>query len=242
VDELLDLTSRAEASHFWFRGFRRFVAPLLDRAAAGRTGLAVLDCGCGTGFNLAQLSRYGRVIGVDLNAAGLALARRAGRPLARADVAHLPLRSGRFDLVTSFDVLQCVPDHAGAAREIARVLKPGGAFVGTVAALQVLHGDHSLLSEEVRRYTRSQVEHLLRTAGFEPVSIRYAFATLFPLLLASRAAQRLRGARAGGGEIAVPSAPVNLALTMLVTGEAAVSPWLSLPFGSSIAFLARKAV
>jgi hypothetical protein len=27
MDDLLDLTSRVEATHFWFRGFRRFVAP-----------------------------------------------------------------------------------------------------------------------------------------------------------------------------------------------------------------------
>ena len=26
MDRLLDLTSRVEATHFWFRGFRRFVA------------------------------------------------------------------------------------------------------------------------------------------------------------------------------------------------------------------------
>ena len=36
MDQLLDATARAEREHFWFRGFRRFVAPLLARAVAGR--------------------------------------------------------------------------------------------------------------------------------------------------------------------------------------------------------------
>jgi ubiquinone/menaquinone biosynthesis C-methylase UbiE len=241
VDTLLELTSRAEASHFWFRGFRRFVTPLLDRAAAGRTNLRVLDCGCGTGFNLRQLTRYGRAYGMDLSAAGLTLARESHRPLTRADATRIPFASGTFDLVTSFDMLQCVPNDRAAVREIARVLKPGGMFVGTVAALEALSGDHSVLSEEVRRYRRADIERLLRESGFQPLVVRYAFASLFPIVLAARTLQRMRGARATGQEISVPAAPINFALTLLVASEAALAPHVALPFGSSLVFLALRA-
>lgn len=240
MDRLLELTRRAEASHFWFRGHRRFVAPVLDRAAGGRTDLAVLDCGCGTGHNLRDLTRFGAAYGVDLTAAGLAMARQAGRPLARGDAARLPFASSRFDLVTSFDMLQCVPDDGEAVREIARVLKPGGRFAGSVAALAMLHGDHSLLSEEVRRYTRRSLLRLLRAGGFEPLEARYAFVSILPMLLGVRLAQRLRGARATGREIAVPPAPVNALLTALVVGEAAVARRLPPPIGSTLVFLATK--
>ncbi len=240
MDRLLELTSRAESSHFWFRGFRRFVTPLLERAAGGRTNLAVLDCGCGTGYNLRQLARYGRVFGIDLAARGLELARSAGHPLVCADAARIPFSSARFDLVTSFDMLQCVPDDGAAVREIARVLKPGGHFVGDVAALQVLHGDHSVLSEEVRRYTRGSLLGLLRDADLQPLVVRYAFASLFPVVLGVRVLQRLRGARATGQEITVPPPPINAALTALVSGEAALARRLSMPFGSSLVFLAVK--
>jgi SAM-dependent methyltransferase len=239
LDKLLELTSKAEASHFWFHGFRRFVTPLLDRAIAGRIA-SVLDCGCGTGYNLTQLAGYGPAFGIDMTAAGLEVARMTGRPVARADVTRLPFRSGRFDLVTSFDVLQCVADDTRAVKEIARVLKPDGRFVGTVAALEILHGDHSILSEEVRRYTRGSLVRLLRSAGFEPVVTRYAFASLFPLMLGVRALQRLRGARATPREITVPSAPINWALTKIVSAEASLAPRVAMPFGSSLIFLARK--
>jgi SAM-dependent methyltransferase len=240
LEKLLELTSRAETSHFWFRGFRRFVRPILDRAAAGRTDLSVLDCGCGTGYNLRQLAGYGAAFGIDLTAAGLAVARHAGRPLARADATRLPFRSGTFDLVTSFDMLQCVHDDASAVREIARVLKPGGHFVGSVAALQILHGDHSLLSEEMRRYTRGSLVRLLRQDGFEPVVTQYAFASLFPLMLVVRGLQRLRGARVAAREIAVPIAPINWTLTRMVLAEAALASRVALPVGSSLLFLAEK--
>ena len=64
MDRLLEATARAERDHFWFRGFRRFVTPLLDTGAAGRGDLLSLDCGCGTGHNLQLLRRYGRAVGV----------------------------------------------------------------------------------------------------------------------------------------------------------------------------------
>ena len=35
VDRLLELTYRAEQSHFWFRGFRQYMKPALARATAG---------------------------------------------------------------------------------------------------------------------------------------------------------------------------------------------------------------
>src|SRR5512140_3695034 len=101
MDHLLRATARAEARHFWFRGFRAFVTPLLRQAAAGRsdTGATrLLDCGCGTGANLALLNRFGRAYGFDLSAVGLRIGRQSGRRLlARASVAAAPFRSSAFD-------------------------------------------------------------------------------------------------------------------------------------------------
>jgi SAM-dependent methyltransferase len=241
MERLLELTSQAEASHFWFHGFRRFVSPLLAHAAAGRSNLTLLDCGCGTGHNLrALLAPYGRAYGMDLTASGLDVARRAGRPLSRADATRIPFSSDTFDIVASFDMLQCVPDDQTAVNEIARVLRPGGHFVGSVAALDVLHGDHSILSKEVRRYTRRELRGRLERAGLAPVRVSYAFATLFPLLLGVRLLQRARGAHATGREITVPPAPINSALGALVGAEARVARFVPMPFGSSLVFLARK--
>jgi SAM-dependent methyltransferase len=240
VDTLLELTRRAESTHFWFRGFRRFVAPLLDRAVAGRSDLSVLDCGCGTGHNLQRLEQCGAAVGIDLTAAGLAVAAKAGRRVARADATRLPFPSNRFDLVTSFEMLQCVPDDAAAVAEIARVLRPGGYFVGSVAALDVLHGDHSLLSQEVRRYTRGTLLAVLRGAGLHPIVIRYAFASLFPLMIVGRTLQRLRGARPAGRDITVPSAPINWVFSMMLAAEASLAAHVPMPIGSSLVFLAVK--
>ena len=52
MERLLDATARAETRHFWFRGLRRFVRPLLAEAVSGHSRPDILDCGCGTGANL----------------------------------------------------------------------------------------------------------------------------------------------------------------------------------------------
>jgi ubiquinone/menaquinone biosynthesis C-methylase UbiE len=244
VDRLLELTSRAETAHFWFRGFRRFVTPVLREAARGRTDLRLLDCGCGTGYNLSLLTPYGRAYGFDITASGLNLARRARRPLLRADITAIPLCSNRFDIVTSFDVLQCVPDDARAVGEMARVLKPGGVLMLTLAAFEFLRGDHSAFAEEVRRYTRASARRLVEGAALEAERVTYTFGSVLPIVIVTRAAQRaLRLARTPTGEfdITVPPAPVNALLTALVRGEAALARRVSMPVGSSLLVVARKA-
>lgn len=247
MDHLLRATALAEQRHFWFRGFRAFVTPLLDRAASRRTDLRLLDCGCGTGNNLDLLGRYGRAFGFDLTASGLAFGRQAGRTrLARASIGAIPFRDASFDIVTSFDVLYSLPVavEQAAAREMFRVARPGAWLVVNVAAMEILRGDHSVLSHELRRYSRESLAELLRGAGFRIERITYTNAVLFPPMALARAVQRARGLSAeqdADQEISVPPAPINMVLTAALMLE---SLWLRAglnnPFGSSLLCLARK--
>lgn len=246
MDRLLELTYRAERSHFWFRGFRRFVTPWIATAAHHRTDARLLDCGCGTGANLLILERHGTAFGFDLTARGLAFARAEGRTrLARASIAAIPFPDGAFDVVTSFDVLYSLPDELErpAAREMARVLAPGGEVVVTAAAFESLRGGHGALSQEVRRYSRASMRALMESAGLEVQRVSYTHATLFPLIFAVRALQRWRGgghADVSESEISLPSPPVNAVLTMLLTVESWLLRVVDLPFGSSVLCRARK--
>jgi SAM-dependent methyltransferase len=246
VDRLLEATFQAEREHFWFKGFRQFVTPLIEQAVAGVSHPRILDCGCGTGSNLSLVGAYGDAYGFDLTPRGLQYAREHGRHrVARASATHVPFQSQAFDLVTSFDVLYCLQDdqERDAIAEMARVVKPGGALIVNVAALEILRGGHSILSEEVRRYRRSMLQQRLSPAGFDIVRMTYTNATLFPLMLAVRTIQRAAGLTSADDttrEIALPSKPVNATLTALLSLEARALRVMNMPFGSSLLCLARK--
>jgi SAM-dependent methyltransferase len=246
MDRLLELTFRAEQTHFWFRGFRQFMRPLLARATAGVADARILDCGCGTGSNLDMLRPFGRAVGFDLTSVGPQFAHAHGHRVAQASIAAIPFTSNTFDVVTSFDVFQCLPDEVerSAIRDMARVLKPGGWIVLNVAALELLHGRHSVLSEEVRRYTPSRLRAIVESAGFRIERLSFAHASLLPILLPTRMWQRMMappgGVEAGEFEIAVPIAPINGTLSALVTLEAVALRAIDMPVGSSLMCLARK--
>jgi SAM-dependent methyltransferase len=248
MDRLLELTSLAERSHFWFRGFRAFMRPEVARAVEGRRAPVIVDCGCGTGANLSWLREYGDAYGFDLTWNGLSLGKRMGRTrIAQASIGAIPFRSAIADLATSFDVFQCLPapvEH-DAIRAMWRILKPGGHLVMNVAALDVLRGRHSALSQEVRRYTPATLRALVAGAGFRIERLTFVHAALFPLLLPVRVLQRWSTSggdevEPGEYEITVPPAPINGALTAVLRAEAAALRITNMPIGSSLMVHAVK--
>ena len=92
-------------------------------------GRLTLDLGCGEGRLSRDLKVLGhRVVGVDVSATAVAAAREADASIEvyHADAARLPLPDAAADLAVAFMSLQDVADAAGAIREAARVLEPGG--------------------------------------------------------------------------------------------------------------------
>ena len=101
-------------------------------AQAWPCGARVADLGCGAGFLTGLLARRSAaVIGVDHSDRMLEEAR-ANVPSAdfrRGELDALPLEDGEVDAVFANLVWHHVPDHEAAAREVHRVLAPGGVVV-----------------------------------------------------------------------------------------------------------------
>ena len=183
-----------------------------------------------------------------MSAAGLEIGRSLGRGrLVRASVTAAPFASESFDLVTSFDVLYSLghDDEHAALAEMFRLTRPGGHAVINVAAMDILRGDHSVLSREVRRYSAATLGRAVTQSGFAIERLTYTNATLFLPLLALRTLHRFRGLAPEADaqrEITVPGAPVNGLLSAVLFLE---SLWLRRfrsPVGSSLLCLARKPV
>jgi ubiquinone/menaquinone biosynthesis C-methylase UbiE len=92
----------------------------------------ILDCGCGEGHLLEQLS--GLKYGVDSSEIALKRARERN-PNAKvclADIKNLPFRDNLFAATTCSEVLEHIPDYKKAIREIVRVTQCGGKIIITV--------------------------------------------------------------------------------------------------------------
>ncbi|OPY06694.1 MAG: Ubiquinone/menaquinone biosynthesis C-methyltransferase UbiE [Syntrophus sp. PtaB.Bin001] len=117
-------------------------SPVLE--AGIRQGETVVDLGSGTGIECFIAGKLtgpqGRVIGIDMGAAMLAVAERTKAHVVhslsydnisfkKAFLENLPLDDGSVDLVISNCVLNLSPDKRQVFQEIFRVLKPGGRLV-----------------------------------------------------------------------------------------------------------------
>lgn len=116
----------------------------LDRLEL-RPGDWLLDAGCGGGRHcFGALDRGVHSVGLDLDLGSLRIARagiherrwRATEKLhggvLRGDVFRLPFPDGAFDRAICSEVMEHVHDYGAAARELARVLRPGGTLAVTI--------------------------------------------------------------------------------------------------------------
>ena len=134
------------------------VGERLCSALAIPAGARVLDVACGTGnTSLAAARRRATVTGIDIAAVLIERARRRADAEGLStidfqigDATTLPFADNSFDYVLSTFGAVFLPDQVAAARELARVVRPGGTIALTAWARQSLPSDvyhmvHSLV-------------------------------------------------------------------------------------------------
>lgn len=157
-----------------YRVRRQVVRRALRRAALSVEGASVLDIGAGSGFYVQTWLDLGaaHVVGIDLSEAAVN-ALRASFPEAefvRDDIAEPSdeTRTGRYDLVSSFDVLFHIVDDdrfERAIKNIAELTSPGGHLL---LSDNFLHGPAARGRHQVSR-SLVDIDHALVAAGFETV-------------------------------------------------------------------------
>ena len=149
------------------------------------SGERVLDAGCGTGLYLGWLALGLIVTGIDRDPEMLAAARRKA-PAARlveGDLVGLPFGDGEFDLALAVTVFCFLSgdERRRAARELVRVVRPGGrVVVGELARASLWAAPRRVKAwrgsrtwSRARFTTASELERLLRLAGAKPVRSLY---------------------------------------------------------------------
>jgi len=145
----------------------------------------ILDVGCGGGRTIREMAARataGRVLGVDYSEASVEASREANRDAVadgRVEVQHgsvsrLPFADAMFDLVTAVETHYYWPDLANDAREILRVLKPGGTLLVIAEAYKGRYGwlfQLAMLPMRAKLMSADEHRAWLETAGFTGVEV-----------------------------------------------------------------------
>src|SRR5688572_23503478 len=138
----------------------------------------VADLGCGTGQVSAALAPHvNQVIAVDNSPAMLKAAKKHAGDLAnvdlrRGELSAVPVDDASCDAALLLLVLGYVPDPAGALKEMARILKPGGRAVIVDLPPHDRDDFRRRMGQQRLGFDRGDLEQLMASAGFGSVSIR----------------------------------------------------------------------
>lgn len=159
-------------------------------------GSWVLDAGCGSGRHLSEAFRRRdvNVVGIDMSRKDADTANRTLNTMIGAaqdgggiklvsmsDITRLPFQDESFDVVICSEVLEHIPDHVQAVREIVRVLKPGKSLVVSVPRYMpericwALSSDyHHEEGGHIRIFRKKELRGLLENAGTRCIGIAWA--------------------------------------------------------------------
>lgn len=168
--------------------FRRF----LD-SYPGRPG-RLLDVGCGYGFFLRMAEERGwEAVGVDVDPKGIDYAKeRLGVNAILGDLREVHFPGGSFDLITLWNVMECIPDPLELLHHLRPILKEGGTvFIRTqnetwhrfsfrLTNFLVRLGWESLLEKQpfatfmfhMVSFSHTTLRLLIEQAGLVPLSIK----------------------------------------------------------------------
>lgn len=159
----------------------------------------ILDAGCGTGRHLREMIRRPdlKIVGLDTNydelhKAYVSLQEISGATpdnclVLKADINSLPFGAGSFDCVICSEVLEHIPEHDKALKELVRVLKPQGTLVISVPRYfpericwMISPAYYNEKGGHIRIYKKKDICRMLENHGINCWQINYKHALHAP--------------------------------------------------------------
>jgi 2-polyprenyl-3-methyl-5-hydroxy-6-metoxy-1,4-benzoquinol methylase len=138
------------------------------------------------------------------------------------------------DVFIFADVLEHVSNDVLLIQEYVGKAETGSLVLISVPAFMFLWSNHDVYLEHYRRYTRAQLEEIVKLAGLEILESRYLFAGVFPLVYLKRLFRQSNSEKSDMKEI---FGPMNALLRAISKFE---HKWVrSKYFGTSVFIAAR---
>jgi len=149
--------------------YRSIIASVISRykfAATFAEGKSVLDVGCGTGLGLTFLTKSAKyVVAIDYSEETIAHARQTNHApnltYEVMDCKDLKFNSEKFDLVTSFNLIEHIYEQEKFIQEVKRVLKSDGIFICSTPNTEVFNPGGQYYHFHVHEFTLQEFKELL---------------------------------------------------------------------------------
>lgn len=225
-----------ESKHWWFKGRKRIFLSLIKKRY--KKGIKILDFGCGTGINIKALEKFGNVKGIDVSKESKRFCKKRGINVKLLDISKKSKKLGKyrnkFDLITSFDVLEHIDNDSIALKNLNDFLKDDGRLLITVPAFNFLWSNHDVVLHHKRRYAKKALKKLLEKSGFKIELLSYYNFFIFPAILI----RKIINPKASSTEIS--NTKFNWLFDIIYSLEIIMINLGLIPWGSSIICMAKK--
>jgi SAM-dependent methyltransferase len=227
--------------HWWFVARRRILASVITRLSL-QPEANILEIGCGTGGNLAMLSKFGNLSAMEFddNARVFAASLEVCPVVSGGLPEPVPFKDGKFDLVCLLDVLEHIDSDVAALSRAGRLLCPSGRLLVTVPAYAWLWSAHDESHHHFRRYTAKLLRLRAQQANLTVEKLGYFNTLLFPMIAVARLIGKL-SKPGSSSDAAMPPSLLNRLLMRIFSFERHIVPRTMFPFGTSILAVLSKA-
>lgn len=228
-----------EEKHWWFQGRKAIYLSILNKVFKTYGKRKILDFGCGTGYNMLVLQRFGQVEGVDISEHSKLSCKKRGLDVRLFDICrgdnNVSELSDRYNLITAFDVLEHIDDDLEVISKLRDMLKGGGYLLITVPAFNFLWTNHDNILHHKRRYIKKELQDKLEKNGFKVVVLSYYNLFLFPFALLRKI---INPKKSSTKIMNIPL--LNHVMWLFYTLESKLVTLNVIPFGVSLICLVRK--
>lgn len=228
-DKAIQQLSEFEENYWWFSARKQIITKILSKyIAKGK----ILDYGCGTGGTSLVLKEFGTVIGTDISAKALEI---ASTKIKTITIPELQNHDRHFDVITLFDVLEHENDDKTLLSKLYPTLKNNGIIFITVPAFQFLWSKHDVALSHYRRYSKKQLQEILKNVNLKPLNSGYFMTLLFLPVLFHRIFNKSKEPTTD--LVKLPKI-LNYLLTKIFLIESKLIGYM--PFGVSLYCIAKK--
>lgn len=242
-----DVMAAVEADHWWYRVLHHLVIESIERRFESRN-LNVLDAGCGTGGLMVSLKAagYQNIKGFDFSPIAVDFCLKKGLDVQLGDLNDFATiqATSNFDVIVSNDTLYHLSHeqrHVFLGNAYKRLNK-GGLLVMNLPALSAFRGTHDRAVGISHRFNRADVHELIRSKGFESLTMRYWPFGLAPVVFVIRTLQRFIHDPTGSVKPLSDLRTYNSVLNTLLLRLTLIETRLlkNTPFGSSLFTVFRR--